>query len=69
MGELTIAPFSCARPTLLAGARKTCAGCRFSGLVRTLDGNSQVAGLVVRFEVNAERVRVVGGVVGTMQFE
>jgi hypothetical protein len=53
----------------IAGARKTRFGRSRSGIACPLDGNCQFARLVVRLEVDGEGVRIVGGVVGTVQFE
>jgi hypothetical protein len=40
-----------------------------SGFVRSVDSDGQIPGLVVRFEVDAERVRVVSGVAGAVTLE
>lgn len=52
-----------AAPEPIAVARKICFERSRSGVGCTLDGTRQVAGLVVSFEVDDLRIRVVGGVV------
>ena len=64
--ESLLAP---AAPAPVAGAQKTRAGGRFSEVVRSVDGDGQISGLIIRFEVDGVRIRVVGGMVGAVTLE